>query len=94
MLNPFSWETLVAQTPGVIDLTQKWLSQEGGVLGMSLLLNVVLFAIAGYLLKLVLKKENEKTEIMQKVYAEARETAIDMTKAFTELSILIRGQHH
>lgn len=84
-------EWILAQVPGAVDLTQQWLSQEGGVLGMSLLLNVILLTLSGYLLRLSLKKEQEKTEMMQKVYGEARDTAIEMTKAFTELSLLIRG---
>lgn len=83
---------MLAQAPGAIDLVERWISQKGGVLEMSLLLNVILLTIAGYLFRLVLKKEAEKTEIMQKAYSEAKETAVEMVKGFTELSTLIKGQ--
>lgn len=60
-------------------LIERWISGKEGVLGLSLILNVVLFNVAWYLLRLVLKFVKEVSE-----------NSVETTRALTELTTIIK----
>jgi len=78
-------------------LADRWFNTDDGMLGMSLTLNVVLLFIAWYLLRMLLKREEEKTKILEgnmrevkTIYEQVLESTLDVTKAITELSTMLR----
>jgi len=78
-------------------LAQRWFDTDAGMLGMSLTLNVVLLFICWYLLRLLMKREDEKTKILEGnmrevkvIYEQVLESTLDVTKALTELSTIIK----
>lgn len=84
---------LLAQTaPPEVSLMDKWIKGEGGVLGLSLILNVILFNVAWYLLRLVIKKETEKNVLLERFAKDVLDNVVEVTKAITELSTIIKGQ--
>ena len=94
---------LLQATPTSVSLIERWMTGEGGVLGLSLLLNIVLFNVAWYLLKLAMKKDTEKNELVEKFSKESNllferftkdilENMLDVTKSLTELNTLIKGK--
>jgi Pyruvate/2-oxoacid:ferredoxin oxidoreductase gamma subunit len=84
--------TAIAQTQ-TGTLLERWLSGEGGLLGLSLILNVVLFNIAWYLLRLSLKKEAEKATLVEKFTKDILGNIVEITRALTELSTIIKGKY-
>lgn len=78
-------------------LTERWFDTSGGMLGMSMTLNVVLLGICWYLLRLMIKASNEKTKILEdnmkevkEIYNQVLEQTLDVTRAITELSTIIK----
>lgn len=95
-MNVGAWTMMLAQaTPSA--LAERWFDTDAGMLGMSLTLNVVLLGICWYLLRLLMKREEEKTKILEGnmrevkiIYEQVLESTLDVTKAITELSTIIR----
>ena len=92
------WPLLFAQAGVSTTLIDRWFNTDTGMLGMSVTLNVILLYVSWYLLRLMLKRETEKTQLlsesmkeMKLIYEQVLESTLDITKAMTELSTLIRG---
>jgi hypothetical protein len=91
------WPSMLTQvTPTA--LAERWFDTDAGMLGMSLTLNVVLLVICWYLLRLLIKREEQKTKILEGnmhevkvIYEQVMESTLDVTKAITELSTIVRG---
>jgi len=89
------WFFIAQVTPS--SLAQRWFDTDAGMLGMSLTLNVVLLGICWYLLRLLMRREDEKTKILEgnmrevkTIYEQVLESTLDVTKAITELSTLLK----
>jgi hypothetical protein len=88
---------MLAQATTPSALAERWFDTDAGMLGMSLTLNVVLLGICWYLLRLLIKREEEKTKILEGtmhevriIYGQVLESTLDVTKAITELSTIIK----
>ena len=84
-----------ATAPGLVE---RWFNTDTGMLGMSLTLNVVLLYVCWYLLKLSIRKDAEKSKALEDsmhetkvIYDQIFENTLEVTKAITELSTIIKG---
>lgn len=89
---------MINQLLAQASLVERWFNTSDGMLGMSLTLNVVLLYICQYLLRLLMKRDTEKTALLENslreikmIYKEMFETTMDVTKAISELSTVVRG---